>query len=620
MISLSDAIRLESGNPAVNTFKPWWEVWIDYTLNAFLLVVLFALAGVTISGTPGLTCLPVNTNITSLNYATNFYANAKCTTHVDGHLLIVFPYIIFAEWLILFVLHLSWFNLPDLKAFLASSFDTFQVLKEEGNPGIKPKKRLKKPLGMNSKPKDPLDSLPLSPENDDDDDDNPLKSGRNARLVYLVDWLQYLLQFRYNLVLLYTTKSIATFGLTTLLSAGLISSLVAFQWRTAFDCDLHSSLPPPFDNNSCSFPAAPYVYSMMILNVIFTIFLDIFNLKALFWLAKFRYKYRKYMHIDWEGKHPLKQKIGFYDYFFCIQLLKANSAEGNVIFEMMEEAFQVFQHQLPEEKGEVVSESSFVVPETPEHCKNQFVVTEILGELGMVIKRSSRNDLWAALANSLGQDKPSLSREELRASMHDIRERVLEILLAKHALFKDLINKDDHCPMFEDYIEDVKLDEVREKGMKEDHYILMAFAIAYKINVVVVRSEKSSLLYEPESPEANQSVWYTAFIPPHYYYATNTDPKASPEENAGLKFLTDQIYQTELLKAVVDRWESKGYEDYKRNLRSILPQELPYQPVRPVEDTSVAKPDQRDIGLRSRGGRAKSDKNKIEQFALVETV
>ena len=293
MISLSDAIRLESGNPAVNTFKPWWEVWIDYTLNAFLLVVLFALAGVTISGTPGLTCLPVNTNITSLNFATNFYANAKCTTHVDGHLLIVFPYIIFAEWLILFVLHLSWFNLPDLKAFLASSFDTFQVLKEEGNPGMKPKKRSKKRMGKNETssklPKDPLDSLPLSHENDDDDDDNPLKSGRNARLVYLVDWLQYLLQFRYNLVFLYTAKSIATCGLTTLLSAGLISSLVAFQWRTAFDCDLRGSLPPPFDNNSCSFPAAPYVYSMMILNVIFTIFLDIFNLKALFWLAKFRY-------------------------------------------------------------------------------------------------------------------------------------------------------------------------------------------------------------------------------------------------------------------------------------------------------------------------------------------
>ena len=326
------------------------------------------------------------------------------------------------------------------------------------------------------------------------------------------------------------------------------------------------------------------------------------------------------MRRDWEGKHPLKQRQGFYDYFFCIQLLKANSAEGTVIFETMEEAFHVFQKKLPDEKDDAISESSIVIPETPEHCKNEFVVTEILRKLGISIKRSSRNDLWAALANSLDQDKPSLSPKELRASIRDIHGRVLEVLLAKHALFKDLINKDDHCPMFEDYIEDVKLDEIREKGMKEDHYILMAFAIAYKVNVVVVRSEKSSLLYEPESPEANQSVWYTAFIPPHYYYATTTDTKASPEENAGLKFLTDQIYQTDLLKAVIDRWESKGYEDYKRNLQSILPRELSYQPLSPAKGMSVSEPDQKDIGLRSRAGRSKSDKNKIEQFALVETV
>ena len=286
MISLSDAIRLESGNAAVNTFKPWWEIWVDYTLNAFLLVVLFALAGVTISGTPGLVCLPTNTNITSLNFATNFYANAKCTTHVDGHVLIVFPYIIFAQWLILFVLHLSWFNLPALKAFLASSFDTFQVLKQEGNPAfLQAKKQSKK----NVNPSGDVANLIPSPNEKDGDNDDPLNSGRSARLIYLVDWLQYLLQFRYNLVLLYTLKSIITCVLTAVLTVGLISWLVAFQWRTAFTCDLHDVLPSPFHHNLCSFPAAPYVYSMMILNVIFTMFLCVFNFQALLWLAKFRY-------------------------------------------------------------------------------------------------------------------------------------------------------------------------------------------------------------------------------------------------------------------------------------------------------------------------------------------
>ena len=334
----------------------------------------------------------------------------------------------------------------------------------------------------------------------------------------------------------------------------------------------------------------------------------------------FRYKYRKYTHKTWECNHPLKTKPGFYDYFFCIQLLKTNNAEGNVIFETMEKAFKLFQNKLPDEKSELVSDLSFAIPEAPKHCRDKFVVSEILRELGMIIKRSSRDDLWAALANSMDQDKPALSPKELSASIHDIHERVLAELLERHTLFKDLINKDDHCPMFEEYIEDVKLDEVREKGMKEDHYVLMAFAIAYKVNVVVVRSEKSSLLYEPENPEANQSVWYITFIPPHYYYATSSDPRANPEEDAGLKFLTDQIYQTELLKKVNERWESKGFEDYKGMLKNILPQELPYQRLSPVRDVSTSGEDQMDTSLRYRVSRSKSDKNKVEEFALVETV
>lgn len=283
MISLSDAIRLESSNPAVNTFKPWWEIWIDYVLNAFLLVVLFALAGVTISGTPGLVCLPSDTNQTTLNYATNFYVNAKCTTRIDGHILILFPYIIFVQWLVLFVLHLSWFNLPALKAFLESSFDTFKAMKEEGNLALQVKKKSKRRLEKNE--------TSTKPQDDDEDagGEDPLKSGRNARLVYLVDWLQYLLQFKYSLVIFYSMKSVATCALTVIFSAGLISSLVTFRWKSAFSCDLRGSLPPPFHLNSCSFPAAPYVYSMMILNVIFTIVLCFFNLQAIFWLFKFRY-------------------------------------------------------------------------------------------------------------------------------------------------------------------------------------------------------------------------------------------------------------------------------------------------------------------------------------------
>ena len=291
------------------------------------------------------------------------------------------------------------------------------------------------------------------------------------------------------------------------------------------------------------------------------------------------------------------------------------------MFETMEYALKIFQSKLPEEKNEAISDGSLVIPETPSHCKNQFVLTEVLRKLGKVTKRSRRNDLWAALANSLNQeDRAALSSKDLLVSIQEIRGRVVAELLARHALFKDLINKDDHCPIFEDYIEDIKVDEVRERGIKEDHYILMAFAIAYKANVVVVRAEKSSLLYEPENPENNQLVWFLTFIPPHYYHATTADPNTIAEENADLTFLTDQIYQTDLLKEVNDRWGSEGYPEYRRRLESMLPEELPYQPSSGLKNVPAFEMDVEEDSVRYRVSRSKSDKKKVEHLGLMETV
>lgn len=281
----------------------------------------------------------------------------------------------------------------------------------------------------------------------------------------------------------------------------------------------------------------------------------------------------------------------------------------------------IFQNKPPDEKSDEISESSLVIPENPTHYKNQFVLSEVLRELGLRTKRSNRDDIWAALSNSLRQDEHALSPSELLACIREIQARVLAELLEKNALFKDLINKDAHCPVFEDYVDDVTLNEVRDKGIKEDHYILMAFAIAYKVNVVVIRAGKSSLLYEPEKPETYQSVWFLTFIEPNYYYATTAESQLGLEENVRLKFLTDQVFQTDLLNEIQDGWESRGCAEYKRKMESMLPQELPYQSpgrVRNISGSDLDSPG--ETGLRLRAGRPKSErKQKIEHFALMET-
>ena len=615
MISLSDAIRLESNNPAVNTFKPWWEVAVDYTFNVFLLVVLFALAGVTLSGTPGLVCLPSDNNLTSFNYATNLYVNAKCTTHVDGHILIIFPYVIFAQWLLLFVLHLSWFNLPALKAFLSSSFDTFKVLKEVDE--MRP--RTRRVPGKRAVVSEEEQSSNTAEDSMSEDDDNPSsETGRNVRLVYLVDSLQYLLQFKYNLVNVYAAKSLTTCALTIIITASIVTWLVTFKWRTAFSCDLRDIIPPPYDLSTCSFAAAPYVYSMMILNVVFAVFLCIFNFCALAWLVKFKLSFNRYM-TRWKGKHPLKDKPGFYDYFFCVKLLKSNTSEGGVVFKTMELAFKAFGDKTPEEM-EVASEFALAVPAMPSYCKDWFISTEILLELGMEHKRSADNhdELWVALANSLEQDAPVLSGKQVVKAVSRIREKVLEELLKRQLLFKDLINKDDHCPIFEEYLEDIKKEEPRKNGIIGDHYVFMAYAIVYCVNVVVLRAQKSSMLYEPEHPEENQSIRYITFVEPYYYYASSVKPNTTTEQkDAVLKFLTDQGFQTSLLKKGSDLWESKGYEEYKRTLEDILPQELLYKSETVSEIVSKSDLEKKE-GLRQRFGRRNVVSGRIETFSLMD--
>lgn len=123
MLSLSDAAQLESlGDKAVTRFKPWWEVLTFYSLNGLLMAVLFALAGITISGTYNIWCFPEG-NDTQLDYTVMNYASSRCSRIFEGDYLIYFPYWMFLEWGVFFVVHLLWFKLP-------ATFFLFQQLSD----------------------------------------------------------------------------------------------------------------------------------------------------------------------------------------------------------------------------------------------------------------------------------------------------------------------------------------------------------------------------------------------------------------------------------------------------------------------------------------------------------
>lgn len=77
MLSLQLVSEIQAGTSLVTPFQPWWEILIDYSLTGILMAVLLGLAGVTLTGTTEIVCIPVNLLSNSTDLSISAYVNSR---------------------------------------------------------------------------------------------------------------------------------------------------------------------------------------------------------------------------------------------------------------------------------------------------------------------------------------------------------------------------------------------------------------------------------------------------------------------------------------------------------------------------------------------------------------
>ena len=127
MISVSDAARFAEESVAIKSFKPWWEIVIDYIILALLLITLLSWTRVISADASGLLCLPVEKTIDfSFNFAK--YFNSRCAQEFNGKLLLYYPYLLFIQWMSLFLIQKAWLKVPVVTSKFDSYYDIFHEI------------------------------------------------------------------------------------------------------------------------------------------------------------------------------------------------------------------------------------------------------------------------------------------------------------------------------------------------------------------------------------------------------------------------------------------------------------------------------------------------------------
>lgn len=548
MLSLSDATQVESlGDKAVSRFRPWWEVLTFYCLNGLLMAVLFALAGVTISGTYNIWCFPLG-NDTALDFNTVNYANSRCSRIFEGSSLIYFPYGMFLEWAVLFAVHVLWFKLP-------ATFFLFQQLSEVFSDfsSIKPveyntkKRKLKRISGLTSK----LTGLQLK-EN----------KATKERIHQLVDRLMEVLQKDNHLLLLYALKAV----FLTVASASVVIVLSTWLsrqgWHASFPCDMTLHIPVQYKDMTCSLPAAPFLYGLMICNIIFAFCISLSNLRAILWLVIFK-KCTSSHYKEAFGKWDFMiKKPGFSDFCFCLSLTSLTSKDGMILGDIIYSSLKLYQKSDKHVNVETMKEIN-----KPKFSAMFYQGEVIAHDVGLKVleSRVSEDSLFRAIASVVGMEKPTVCGA------------IAQELITNISVYKDLVDNDLNCPVFEECVE---LIQFERKSPKEfQHYVLMAACNAFYINIVVLRASCKCWYYKVADSDKNVPVptKYLLFIQPNYYTATEEDLMSDEgKEEARNLLISDALYRKELHTKALAAWEANGLANYKTTMKALCPQVILY--------------------------------------------
>ena len=378
----------------------------------------------------------------------------------------------------------------------------------------------------------------------------------------LVDRLMEIVGEDNRLVVMYTLKAIFLFVSNAVVVVVLAWWLYGRQWHASFACDLSNHIPLIYEDLTCSLPAAPFLYGLMICNVIFAFCICLCNLFALKWVGTFRII--RYKHYDdaFQKWTSLSQQVGYLDFCFCLDLASWTSKDGKILGDIIYSSLKLYQ------KSD--KHYSYVELMQDVHKKGKFSSLFYQGEviandLGLKILEGNVSDdcLFNAIAKVIGEDTVAVC------------DGIVDELTSNMYVYKDLIDRDMNCPVFEECIE---LIQERRTPKEFHHYALMAACNAFRINILVLTASAKCCFYKAtnDGTLGAISTKYVFFVHPNYYTAVVDKPDQAEEINNRELFLLDSAYRKQIQSKAKASWEKDGKQEFEKTMKALNPQVIQY--------------------------------------------
>lgn len=547
MISLSDAKKFSEESPAIKNFKPWWEIIIDHMLLALLLICLLAWARVSSLEASGLVCVPIDSNIT-YGFMEYRYANSRCSQEFETKLILYYPYLLFSQWLISFLVQRTWLKVP----IVMTKLDAFHNIFYEMCSITPTFKRDKHSFCM-------LPELVYEDES-------------YNRVKVLHDKLMFLLTEKSYLLGIYRAKVFILFSFSATFLIGMIFWLYHINIPKAdIPCKLiGDENARDFDSLICNFSSAYFLYSAMCLNFILLCLIVVFSSYGLHW-SVIQATFAEHTGIFGQMIDLYTGLPGFEDLKFCMSLVRSNVRDGNITFEVIKSCLKQEARQLEEkvstnQKGGETSQRSRDFRQ--EHAIVQLILKHL--SLEVIENNQDSNHLFTCLEYI----RTSLCQVQLDISTN-LRERLAEEIQRNPLFFKSVIDNDKEQPNYDQFI-----DEMRQPFVFGNQHAVAAAANVFKVRIVLIHCQNTSVYrdaFEPFNDATIRGTFFLSFTGQYYYHATREVPRNGAELETAIhvrmRFAEDEKYRNSVRQTASRSIERSEEGELVRGKTSSVPEE-----------------------------------------------
>lgn len=567
MLSLQLVAEIQAGASVVTPFQPYWEILIDYSLTGFLMTVLFGLAGVTLTGTTEIACIPIENGTETTDISISYFVNSRCSRIFGGSFLLYYPYIALVAYLVMLFGHLISVKLPATSSFLSLMFHLFADFKKLKNSSAY--------FGGGAVVTNPEEQRVNNEAKKGGKLYKMLRLEIKEEVIALVERLTSVLESSSNFFVVYVAKSVILLFGSAMIIAGNVVTLVIFNWSFVFNCDLTSFVSSVYEVTSCTIPAAPFLYGLMIISSAFAFFVLVFTLRAIAWLIQTRNFQEVYLKSWGKSGHVLGDLPGFHDFCFCLMLMRENGTDGEGVYKTVNSSLKIYTSLKIQEHFQNDQLLGTTVASDVQFKMNNYICDFMLREMGMQSKESGDApgliNTLASVGEDLGMDV------DTKDNCKKLRKLIFDHLVCHPTHYKDLIDNDcRNLPSFREYVKSIKNGSFVSGEVSECNYVLMAFANIAPVQIVVLRPHRSSFVFSPLASSSEPSkVVFLKHIPPSDYVSVTFLDGASPaQSDARDLFLKDGNYSKSLRTRAFESWRSTGYPSFVKTLSSLLPKYL----------------------------------------------